>query len=303
MKLIALKVDVDTCRGALEGVPHLLPVLQARDAHASFFFNLGPDRSGRALGQIMRGGWRSRGTRLSLLEHYGWRTCFAGTLLPAPDMGQRCAEALRSVCAAGHEAGIRSWERLSWTRQAAQGEVDWTMQQLQQVAQRYEAILSTRAPTFAAPAWQINRATLRWQQQQGMRYASDTRGTHPFWPVIDGEPIRCLQLPTTLPTLTELTRQEGFAADQLLAALLQRTENETACGHVFTLSAEFEGMKWLSLFERLLDGWRAQGYRLVSLNELAQAQDLASLSYHEVIRGEVPGFTGSLAVQGRVFPA
>jgi len=303
MKLIALKIDVDTCRGALAGVPRLLSALQAREAKASFFFNLGPDRSGRALGRIVRGGWRSRGTRLSLLEHYGWRACLSGTLLPAPDMGVRCAEAMRAVSAAGHETGIRAWERLRWEKVVAQGRNDDILAELACVARRYESVFAHKAGSFAAPSWQTHRIALRWQQQQGMSYASDTRGLHPFWPVIEGEPVRCLQLPTTLPTLAELARRDGFAAERLLVSLLEQTAVEPACGHVFSLCAEFEGAKWLPLFEQLLDGWLAQGYRLVTLGELYAAQNLAALPYHEVIHGQVPGCGAFVALQGRAFPA
>lgn len=302
MKLIALKVDVDTCRGANEGVPRLLAALAEREAHASFFFNLGPDQSGRALGAILQAGWRSRGTRISLLAHYGWRTCLRGTLLPAPDMGVHCAEPMRAVCEAGHEAGIRAWNRQRWLSGLAQAEVGWTLRELTLAAQRYQTVFSAPAPSFAAPGWKTNRTALRWQQQQGMRYASDTRGTHPFWPVIEGEPVRCLQLPTTLPTLSELVTQHGFDEERLVAMLLQQTESAAPCGHVFSLSAEFEGLQWLPLFERLLDGWRAQGYQLVTLATYYRTLDPAAHPYHELVEGNVPGLLGAVAMQGQAFP-
>jgi hypothetical protein len=47
MKRIALKIDVDTCRGTLFGVPALIELLQRHEASGSFFFSLGPDTSGR----------------------------------------------------------------------------------------------------------------------------------------------------------------------------------------------------------------------------------------------------------------
>ena len=44
MKL-ALKIDVDTYRGTRQGVPHLLEILKARNAGATFLFSLGPDHT------------------------------------------------------------------------------------------------------------------------------------------------------------------------------------------------------------------------------------------------------------------
>ena len=50
----------------------------------------------------------------------------------------------------------------------------------------------------------------------GFRYASDTRGTHPFIPVVRAEIVGCPQFPTTLPTLDELIgRGAGQVADQV----------------------------------------------------------------------------------------
>lgn len=302
MKLIALKIDVDTCRGALEGVPRLLSALQSRQAKASFLFGLGPDRAGREWRAILASGWRSRGKRISLIEHLGWRTCLSGTLMPARNMGLRCAAVMQSVRESGHETGIRAWSRLDWLRMARHADEAWTLQALDRAAAAYRTVFDVSAPVHGAVGWQMNRAAFRWQQRLGLAYASDTRGQHPFWPVIDGEPVRCLQLPTTLPTLQELVRSEGLDEDGLLERLLRATADELANGHVFTLSAEFEGMKWLPLFERVLDGWIAQGYRLVMLGDLYRAQNLVAVPYHEVKQAEWPGVSGLLAIQGRAFP-
>src|SRR5690349_20373841 len=65
---LALKVDVDTLRGTLEGVPALLDALQAAHADATFLFSLGPDRTGRALRRVFRPGFFSKVARTSVLE-------------------------------------------------------------------------------------------------------------------------------------------------------------------------------------------------------------------------------------------
>ena len=48
MARIALKVDVDTLRGTLEGVPRLVEMLARRGVSASFLFSVGPDHTGWA---------------------------------------------------------------------------------------------------------------------------------------------------------------------------------------------------------------------------------------------------------------
>ena len=52
MNFLALKIDVDTLRGTLKGVPPLVSVLQKYSVWATFLFSLGPDNTGRALRKI-----------------------------------------------------------------------------------------------------------------------------------------------------------------------------------------------------------------------------------------------------------
>ena len=49
---VALKVDCDTLEGTREGVPRLLEIFAARGIRATFFFTLGPDRSGVAVRRV-----------------------------------------------------------------------------------------------------------------------------------------------------------------------------------------------------------------------------------------------------------
>ena len=107
MKL-ALKVDVDTYRGTLEGVPRLVELLRCKGAGATFLFSLGPDHTGRAVRRVFRPGFMRTVSRTSVLEHYGLRTLLYGTLLPGPDIGRRCADRLREVADRGFETGILS---------------------------------------------------------------------------------------------------------------------------------------------------------------------------------------------------
>lgn len=54
---LALKVDVDTLRGTVEGVPNLVRMMGRHGVNATFLFSLGPDHTGRALRRIFRPGF------------------------------------------------------------------------------------------------------------------------------------------------------------------------------------------------------------------------------------------------------
>ncbi|MDD5177300.1 MAG: polysaccharide deacetylase family protein [Sterolibacterium sp.] len=302
MKL-ALKIDVDTYRGTLHGVPRLVETLNGFEAQATFLFSLGPDHTGRAIKRMLRPGFLKKVSRTSVASHYGLQTLLYGTLLPGPDIGRNCADIMRAVRNAGHEVGIHSWDHVKWQDGVENAAAAWVENEMGRAKARFEEIFGSAPKTHGAAGWQMNPHALRLTQRLGFAYASDTRGTHPFMPVCNGEVILCPQLPTTLPTLDELIGVNGVTVDNVHEHLLKLTLEAPPQGHVFTLHAELEGMKLLPVFERLLTGWRAQGYELSTTQALFKPLDAAELPRHEVIRAELPGRSGTLMLQGDEFLA
>jgi peptidoglycan/xylan/chitin deacetylase (PgdA/CDA1 family) len=290
---LAVKVDVDTFRGTRHGVPRLVRLLERHGAGASFFFSLGPDHTGRALRRIFRPGFFSKVKRTSVGAHYGLRTLLYGTLLPGPDIGLHCAEEMRAARAAGFDVGIHCWDHVRWQDFVARRDATWTEHEMKLAEERFESIFGARARSWAAAGWQTNVHAAARQQRGQLDYASDTRGFSPFLPVWDGRTTGCLQIPTTLPTLDELIGRDGIdPVGELLALTAKGNE------HVFTAHAELEGGTLAGVFDRLIAGWKSQGYEIVSLTSLRAALPITELERHEVVFGEVPGRSGKLALQG-----
>ncbi|MGC2519043.1 MAG: polysaccharide deacetylase family protein [Burkholderiales bacterium] len=300
MKL-ALKIDVDTYRGTREGVSRLVELLQQHGAGATFLFSLGPDHTGRAIKRVFRRGFMKKVSRTSVLGHYGLKTLLYGTLLPGPDISRRCAGLMRRVRDAGFEVGIHTWDHVKWQDGVAGADAAWTERQMRLATGRFEEIFGEPARAHGAAGWQMNVHALRLTQQLGFDYCSDTRGTCPFIPVRNAEIVACPQLPTTLPTLDELIGAGGLSAQNVAAHMLDLTAEPPAAGHVYTLHAELEGGKLAPAFKDLLSGWKSQGYELVPMRSVAEALDLKSLPRHEVVIGEIPGRSGTLAMQGKEF--
>lgn len=296
MPKLALKIDVNTYRGTRIGVPCLVGALQRHDVQASFFFTLGKDRTGQGIKHIFRKGFLSKASRISSWGHYGFKTLMYGILLPPPDIGRKCADIMRSVRDAGFEVGIRCFDQNRKENNIAKKDMDCVKREMQRSVDRFVEIFGIPSKSFASAGWQLNRHVLRLIQRFGFNYTSDTRGTHPFIPTWNAEIIACPQLPTTLPTLDELINREGITLANVVDYVLQLTRIPPPNGHVFSLQAEFEGGKWLPVFEQLLDGWKAQGYDIVSLRQFAQ--DLpANLTRHEIEMRPVDGSVGLQAVQ------
>ena len=303
-KLLALKVDVDTWRGTRDGVPRLLELLRRHQAAATFLFSLGPDHTGRAITRVLRKGFLKKVSRTSVLEHYGLRTLLYGTLLPGPDIGRSEAALLREVADSGHEVGIHCWDHIRWQDHVATQGAGCTRRELRKAADRFAEVFGQPARTHGAAGWQMNDAAYAYERELGFAYASDCRGSSPFVPVdAAGEICGVPQLPTTLPTLDELIGIDGLTADNVDRQLLALTAAGKPPAQVYTLHAELEGMRLLPVLDRLLDGWREQGYRLVSCGELFDSLDAANLPRHRLAYGEIAGRSGELALQGRRFGA
>ncbi|HET7569687.1 MAG TPA: polysaccharide deacetylase family protein [Gammaproteobacteria bacterium] len=334
---IALKIDVDTLRGTLEGVPRLATLLSRLDINATFLFSLGPDHTGRALRRLLRPGFLKKVMRTSVGSNYGLKTLCYGTLLPGPDIGRRGADAMRAVRDAGFEVGIHTWDHVRWQDYVARRGAEWTRREMALAVERFRDVFGDDAKTIGAAGWQMNSHAFALEEDFGFDYASDTRGTQPFIPVVDGRRFRCPQLPTTLPTLDELVGRDGImienVAEHIVAAScsprpsgegpgvrvgttstsgepkvnrgrvpspqpLSRGERGFNDCHVFTLHAELEGLAYLEIFERVLREWQARGYDIGSTRDLFSTLDVAALPAIEVVRAEVPGRSGDLAVQG-----
>ena len=300
---IALKVDVDTYRGTRDGVPRLVELLQRYHANATFLFSVGPDHTGRAIKRVFRRGFLHKVSRTSIVEHYGLRTLMYGTLIPGPDIGRRCASVMRSVRAAGFEVGVHTWDHVRWQDNVAGADARWTAREMALAVRRFQEIFGEPPRVHGAAGWQMNVHAYRLTQRMGFDYCSDTRGTEPFLPVINAEPIACPQLPTTLPTLDEMIGLDGVTAGNVAERLLELAARPAGASHVYTLHAELEGMKLAPVFEQLLAGWAAKGYELVSLGGYFESLEPRLLPRHTIATGQFPGRSGELALQGEEFLA
>ncbi len=295
---IALKVDVDTLRGTLEGVPALLRLFDKQQVRATFLFSLGPDHTGRALRRVFRPGFLSKVRRTSVASHYGLRTLMYGTLLPGPHIGRRAGHVMRDVAAAGHEVGIHCYDHIRWQDFVARRNADWTRHEMQHAVDAFQEVFGRKADVIGAAGWQINAHALALEEAFGFSYASDVRGESAFYPRMEGVTSTCLQMPTTLPTLDELIGTDDVMADNVHEVVLEASRKVLPDGHVYTLHAELEGMALLPVMQRLLGGWQEAGATPGTLQQTCASLDRTALPIQPVVWGEVPGRSGVLAVQG-----
>ncbi len=308
MKKLVLKVDVDTYRGTLEGVPRLVDLFQRHGVKATFFFSLGPDTSGKAVKRVFRKGFIRKVLSASPVASYGLRTMLYGTLLPAPDIGGRkeTVQRMREAAAAGHAVGIHAWDHVDWhdrLPKMARVEIE---EVVAKEHARFLEIFGRAATLQAAPGWTATPLSVEVQEAHGVVATSDTRGGEPFFPVrADGTPSKVLEIPSTLPTLDELlalslpgagTQIEraceflrrgmregapaGSGAAGAAAARAPGQAVDRAAFEVHSIHTEIEGgAVFFAPFADLLAAWKSDGVEFLTFEEICRtllpAQTLA----------------------------
>lgn len=291
MARLAIKVDVDTLRGYLEGVPRMLALFKRQGIRASIFFSFGPDNSGKAIRRIFRPGFISKMMRTKAPSTYGLKTLMYGTLLPAPLIVPTDPAIVRRALEGGHEVGIHAWDHV-YVQDCLERISKEEYLSLYRKAEALYKDICGRAPTeIAAPGWQLSHAVLEAEQELGLAYASDVRGYSPFMPVFEGMEYGVPQIPTTLPTMDEIYGLPGINDVTIPKAWLDGMDKEW---NVLTVHAEMEGISKLTVFENFLNMAKALGTEFRTLGEYARE---ASLPRGEIVMGTLTGRAGTLARQ------
>jgi len=292
---VAIKVDCDTDEGTRAGVPRLAEILAARGIRATFFFTLGPDRSGVAVMRIFtKKGFLKKMIRTRAPSLYGWRTMLSGTLLPAPMIGERAAEAMRVAVKGGHGTGVHGWDHVGWHDRLDAMSLEEIRSDYGRAHAEFLRIFGIPARASAAPGWTVNARSLEVQEERALLFTSDTRGGSYFFPRAGERVFRTLEIPTTLPTLDETLAWPELRTDDDQRRFFRDAARGT---QVHTIHAEVEGRSKAELFEAILDDWLTEGVTFPLLSDLARE----ALSHHDAIparpiaRIQLPGRGGDVA--------
>lgn len=292
---IALKVDVDTYAGTRDGVPRLLEILERFDIHATFYFSMGPDNSGKAVRRLFtRKGFLRKQLRTKAPSAFGLKTLLYGTLLPAPMIASSFPDILRRTEAMGHEAGVHCWDHVKWHDYLPRFSKPVTARELGRACAVFEEILGHRTMTTAAPGWTVSADSLEVQDALSLSYSSDSRGSAPFYPVVNDKRFATLQIPTTWPTMDEILGENGITAKNANAHYLSLLKPGL---NVHTIHAELEGKGMAPVFIDLLTHLQKLNARFVTLAEAA-AEHAANAPDHLLYMGEIAGRAGKVALQG-----
>jgi undecaprenyl phosphate-alpha-L-ara4FN deformylase len=295
--VLGLRVDVDTHGGMRDGVPRLLDALREAGVRATFYLAMGPDRSGKAIFNLLRPGFLKKMRRTSAGKVYGWRTLLSGTLLPARPVASGFPETARRIAAEGHEAGIHSWSHRDWQDRLPKYSPERIVLDLDAACEAFQGIFGVRPETTAAPAWLCSEESLQCQEPFHFLYASDCRGMDPFLPNIERRTLKTPQVPVTLPTLDEALGDSASDAASFFRGVLDQVK--AGEWPVLTVHAELEGGPFVLEFADFLREARGRGIQVVSLRNLLSLRVSTgkTLPRCTMSWGEIEGRSGVVSMQ------
>jgi peptidoglycan/xylan/chitin deacetylase (PgdA/CDA1 family) len=101
---------------------------------------------------------------------------------PAPTSAGAARDVHAPRARRGFEVGVHTWDHVKWQDGVGAADADWTADEMNRAVVRFQEIFGEAPDVHGAAGWQMNVHAYRATQSLGFRYASDTRGTHPFIP-------------------------------------------------------------------------------------------------------------------------
>lgn len=292
---LAVKIDIDTLRGYLEGLPRLMDVLDEHNIKASVFFSMGPDNSGKAVRRIFRRGFITKMLRTKAPSAYGLKTMLYGTLLKAPMIVDAKPELPSEALKRGHECGIHAWDHVHWHDNLHRLTREEIREQFRLSMTLFEQVTGKRAKFCGAAGWQATSESLSVQDELGFTFCSDSRGRSPFRPVINGVTFRTPQIPSTLPTLDEVLGADGINSSNVNDYYMSLLHDGL---NVHTIHTEMEGGAMFAAFSEFLKMCDDKGVEYVTLSEALSDEELRTC---ELVMSPIKGRAGLVATQGKEF--
>jgi peptidoglycan/xylan/chitin deacetylase (PgdA/CDA1 family) len=178
MKIVALKIYVDSTHGYQEGVPRLLDVFGAQCLEASFFFGMGADDD--------------RQTRQVFSSE--WARSEKDIVASAPGI-------IRDARSCGHDCGIYGWNPREWQSRFEKMNDTTVEANIKRSIKYFSQRTGTQPNGFAAPGFRVNYIILRILDDLRFKYGSDTFGHYPYRPRISWKTFETPQIPSTHPPL------------------------------------------------------------------------------------------------------
>jgi peptidoglycan/xylan/chitin deacetylase (PgdA/CDA1 family) len=268
--VISIRVDVDTLVGLRKGLPELVRIFSEYGIRASIFVVMGPDTMGVHIKRFSQKGYLKRILKVNpfkLIRRYGMKAFFYGTLLKSPPIGEANKSLLLDLASQGHEVGIHGYNHAKWADHYQDLSLEETRSEFTRAFNLYQNIFKVPPMSSAAPNWRCNENLLKVETELQLKYASDTRGVSPFWPMVKNQTFPILQIPTTLPATHECLQSGKADKSTVISVIMEKLKPGL---NVWTIHDWFEGLSEPQMVREFIEKSLKKGYRFTRLVEVAE---------------------------------
>lgn len=270
MKVLGIKIDVDTYQGMKKGVPRILDILNKFNIRATFYLSMGPDASGRAALQLIKNPlFFKKMIKSNAAGLYGFKTALYGTLLPSPMIALSFPEIVKQIISNGHEVQFHAWDHRRWQDELYLKSIEWIKEWFEKGVDAFKKLTGHMPTSFGAPAWLIDDRVMEIIGKYKFDYLSCTRAKEPFV----HEKISVVEIPSDLPCIEEI------GIDSAILKITSLLKNGGI--HVLPVHAEVEGGIRSNYFIQLLEQIEKMNYSLKTLCEIKNLlfEDIAVRKY------------------------
>lgn len=254
MKIIALKIYIDSIQGYREGVPKLLDIFSELEIEASIFFGMGTEDDGSVISRLFKDDKE--------------------IVASAPGI-------IRDAHRRGHDCGVYGWNPREWRARLEKMKDTTIESDIKRAVEYFARRTGCRPNGFAAPGFRTSYICLRIQDDIRFRYCSDTFGCYPFLPKMSWKTFATPQIPSTVPPLESVLSKQPEASvrarlETLLASLpdglsvLPMNASAAAAPEIFPAFYEFAAR------------CRNTGVRFITLDRVIKNLSIAALPQCEV---------------------
>jgi uncharacterized protein YoaH (UPF0181 family) len=215
----AIRVDIDTVKGLVDGVPRVLDLCEDLGIRTTFFSCVGRDTAARA---FLRSPRIARHAAVNPLRKYG-----LGEILGSLK-GLRFADhtdIFRRIKDSDHEIQLHGYDHVEWVNHIRECDAEGTERMISRGIEEFERILGSRPQAFASPAFEVTSHVLKAEEKLGFLYAGDYRvegDCIPFRPGDSG----VLQIPVNAPLIEDLVAR-GLSDGEIINLLADLVRNNS----------------------------------------------------------------------------
>ena len=255
MKIVALRIFVDTAKAYTDGVPRLLDLMEELGIRGSFFFGMGSESTGSTVSKLFGS--------------------------DNQDITASAPGILRDTYRRGQDCGICGWNPREWERRFEKLKDTTLESNIKKAIELFARRAGVRPSGFASPGWRTSYMSLRIQDEMRFKYCSDTFGLYPYLPRITWKAFSTVQIPSTLPpmedVLSELSRQDAELALSALRDQLSGGLNVLPINAILAAGSEY-----FACISTFLAQCKSDGVRFMGLDKVASNIDRNSLQECDV---------------------